>query len=126
MAQVSHTDLKQLVLAEARGAGFVAARVAAPSAVGPETAERLAAFLRDGWHGDMGWMAATAARRGHPLALWPEARSVVMLAASYAPEEDPLAVLADRARGAVSCYAQSKDYHDVVIVMQAKRTSFAG
>jgi epoxyqueuosine reductase len=37
-----------------------------------------------------------------------------MLGMSYAPEEDPLAVLAERSRGAVSCYAQSKDYHDVV------------
>jgi epoxyqueuosine reductase len=33
---------------------------------------------------------------------------------SYRPEEDPLAVLAERSRGAISCYAQSKDYHDVV------------
>jgi epoxyqueuosine reductase len=62
----------------------------------------------------MGWMAATAARRGHPLALWPEARSVVMLDMSYAPEGDPLAVLAEPSRGAISCYAQSADYHDVV------------
>ena len=62
----------------------------------------------------MDWMATTAARRGHPLALWPEARSIVMLGMSYAPEEDPLAVLAERSRGAISCYAQSRDYHDVV------------
>jgi epoxyqueuosine reductase len=62
----------------------------------------------------MGWMAATAARRGHPLALWPEARSIVMLGMSYAPEGDPLAVLAEPSRGAISCYAQSSDYHDVV------------
>src|SRR5262245_66147670 len=62
----------------------------------------------------MGWLAATAGRRGHPLALWPEARSIVMLGMSYAPEADPLAVLAERSRGAISCYAQSRDYHDVV------------
>ena len=102
------------MLAEARAAGFVAARVAAPAAVEPAVAERLAEFLREGRHGDMAWMATTAERRGHPLALWPEARSIIMLAMSYAPEVDPLAVLAERSRGAVSCYAQSKDYHDVV------------
>jgi epoxyqueuosine reductase len=112
--QTSDTDLKRLVLAEARAAGFVTVRVAAPSAIGRQTAERLAAFLRGGWHGDMGWMAATAARRGHPLALWPQARSIVMLGMSYAPQDDPLAVLAERSRGAISCYAQSSDYHDVV------------
>jgi epoxyqueuosine reductase len=114
VTQASHTDLKRLVLAEARAAGFVAARVAAPSAIGPVLAGRLAQFLRDGWHGDMGWMATTAARRGHPLALWPEARCIVMLGMSYAPEGDPLAVLAEPSRGAISCYAQSSDYHDVV------------
>jgi epoxyqueuosine reductase len=108
------TDLKQLVLSEARAAGFAVARVTTPAAIGPAVAERLAHFLSAGRHGDMGWMAATAARRAHPLALWPEARSIIMLGMSYAPEEDPLAVLAQRARGAVSCYAQSRDYHDVV------------
>jgi epoxyqueuosine reductase len=110
----SHPELKQLVLAEARATGFAVARVAAPSAVGAGLEQRLAAFLHDGRHGDMAWMASTAARRSHPLALWPEARSIVMLGMSYAPEEDPLAVLAERSRGAVSCYAQSADYHDVV------------
>jgi epoxyqueuosine reductase len=112
--QTSHTDLKRLVLAEAQAAGFAAARVAAPAAIGPDAAARLARFLCEGRHGDMAWMAATAERRGHPLALWPQARSIVMLAMSYAPEDDPLAVLAERSRGAVSCYAQSRDYHDVV------------
>jgi epoxyqueuosine reductase len=106
--------LKQLVLAEAQAAGFAAARVTTPSAIGPHVAQRLAEFLRQGRHGDMDWMETTAGRRGHPTALWPKARSIVMLGMSYAPEEDPLAVLAQRSRGAISCYAQSKDYHDVV------------
>jgi epoxyqueuosine reductase len=112
--QPAHTDLKQLVRAEARAAGFVVARVTVPAAVAPAMAERLAHFLREGRHGDMHWMATTAERRGHPLALWPSVRSIVMLGMSYAPQEDPLAVLGERSRGAVSCYAQSKDYHDVV------------
>jgi epoxyqueuosine reductase len=37
-----------------------------------------------------------------------------MLGMSYAPDGDPLAVLAEPERGAISCYAQSRDYHDVV------------
>jgi epoxyqueuosine reductase len=112
--RAADTDLKQLVLAEARAAGFVAARVTTPASLMPVVAERLAAFLDTGRHGDMDWMATTAGRRGHPLALWPEARSVIMLGMSYAPDGDPRAVLAERSRGAISCYAQSKDYHDVV------------
>ncbi|HEX5999273.1 MAG TPA: tRNA epoxyqueuosine(34) reductase QueG [Hyphomicrobiaceae bacterium] len=99
---------------EAQAAGFAAARVTTPAAIGPELAERLARFLCEGWHGDMAWMATTAERRGHPGVLWPEARSIIMLGMSYAPEDDPLAVLAQPSRGAISRYAQSADYHDVV------------
>jgi epoxyqueuosine reductase len=37
-----------------------------------------------------------------------------MVGMSYAPAGDPLAVLAQRERGAISCYAQGSDYHDVM------------
>jgi epoxyqueuosine reductase len=107
-------DLKQLVLEEARAAGFDAARVTAAAGIRREMGERLADFLEDGRHGDMTWMATTAERRRHPLELWPQARSIVMLGMSYAPATDPLEALADRSRGVISCYAQCKDYHDVV------------
>jgi epoxyqueuosine reductase len=112
--QALNARLKRLLLGEAQAAGFAAVRVAVPSAVGATLAARLTHFLSEGRHGDMGWMATTAQRRGHPLRLWPEARSIVMLGMSYAPEGDPLAVSAERSRGAISCYAQSSDYHDVV------------
>ena len=59
--------LKQLVLAEARAAGFDVARVTTPAAIGTAVAERLEHFLEEGRHGDMAWMATTAERRGHPL-----------------------------------------------------------
>jgi epoxyqueuosine reductase len=107
-------NLKQLVLAEAQAAGFAVARVTTPEAITPAVADRLGHFLREGRHGDMAWMATTAERRGHPLGMWPEARSIVILGLNYAPERDPLAVLARPDRGAISCYAQCSDYHDVV------------
>ena len=59
-------------------------------------------------------MADTAARRSDPRALWPEARSVVMLGMNYGPAEDPRAAQADRSTGAISVYARHRDYHDVV------------
>ena len=37
-----------------------------------------------------------------------------MLGMSYAPDSDPLAVLGEPDEGAISCYAQCSDYHDVV------------
>src|SRR5262245_26984921 len=107
-------DLKQLVLDEARAAGFDAVRVTSPAAIDARTGARLAHFLQDGPHGDMEWMATTAERRRHPVAMWPQTRSIVMLGMNYAPSSDPLAVLTEPGRGAISCYAQCKDYHDVV------------
>lgn len=99
--------------ARALDEGFSACGICAPDAI-PEAAGRLAAFVSAGWHGRMRWMAERMGWRGSPAALWPEARSVVMLAESYTPEEDPLAVLSRRDRGAISVYARGRDYHDLV------------
>ena len=82
--------------ARALGGGVCQVGVCAPDAV-PEAAGRLAAWLAAGHHGQMGWMAERAEWRGSAAALWPEARSVIMLAEVYTPEADPLAVL-DAAR----------------------------
>lgn len=105
--------LKERIIQRALDEGFVMARVCRPDAV-PEVPERLAAFVEAGWHGQMEWMADRMHWRGNPAALWPEARSVIMLAESYTPEHDPLAVLERPDLGAVSVYAQGRDYHDIV------------
>ena len=55
-----------------------------------------------------------ADRRIHPRALWEDVRAVVMLGKNYGPDSDPLALLEDPTQGVVSCYAQGRDYHDVV------------
>ncbi len=62
----------------------------------------------------MDWLAGTAARRTDPQVLWPDARSVIMLGMNYGPDRDPLAILAQRDRGAISVYAQGDDYHDLI------------
>ncbi|WP_428928814.1 tRNA epoxyqueuosine(34) reductase QueG [Marinibacterium sp. SX1] len=105
--------LKDRLKAQALDEGFVAMRICRPDAV-PEVAGRLRAFLDAGYHGQMGWMADRVHWRGDPAALWPEARSVVMLAESYAPEDDPLPLLEQRGRGVISAYARGRDYHDIV------------
>ena len=105
--------LKAALAAQARAEGFAAMGVTRPDAV-PELPHRLAAFVEAGRHGQMGWMAERMAWRGDPAALWPEARSVVMLAEVYTPGEDPMAAVARREAGAISVYARGRDYHDVV------------
>jgi epoxyqueuosine reductase len=62
----------------------------------------------------MDWLAKNAERRGDPHALWPDARSVIMLGLNYSPQHDPLAILQELMRGAISVYAQGDDYHDVI------------
>jgi epoxyqueuosine reductase len=112
--QPEHSETLKAALRDfALDAGFVAMGVCRPDAI-PQAAGRLAAFVEAGRHGDMGWMAERMGWRGDPAALWPAARSVVMLAESYAPAHDPLAVLDHPDRGAVSVYAQGRDYHDAV------------
>ncbi len=62
----------------------------------------------------MDWMMRNADRRGNPRTLWAEARSIVMLGLNYGPDDDPLAILRERMRGAISVYAQGDDYHEVI------------
>jgi epoxyqueuosine reductase len=105
--------LKADLAKEARRLGFAAMGICRPDAI-PDAAGRLQAFVEQGAHGQMAWMAERMAWRGSPAALWPEARSVVMLAEAYTPEIDPLAVLDQPAKAAISVYAQGADYHDLV------------
>ncbi|WP_423211044.1 tRNA epoxyqueuosine(34) reductase QueG [Paracoccus yeei] len=106
-------EIRSRLTEQARAEGFSALGICAPDA-NPQLPERLAAFLEQGRHGQMDWMADRAHWRADPSALWPEARSVIMLAELYTPGHDPLAVLDQRDRGAVSVYAQGRDYHDLV------------
>jgi epoxyqueuosine reductase len=106
-------SLKDRLVEQALAEGFVACRVCRPWDV-PEVPGRLSAFVDAGYHGQMSWMADRMAWRGNPAALWPEARSVIMLAESYAPSHDPLGVLEHPEKGAISVYAQGRDYHDIV------------
>ncbi len=103
----------ELIRARALALGFHAVGFA-PASLGPEARNQLAAFLAAGQHGEMGWLADRAEQRAHPQALWPEARSLIALGLSYAPDDDPLAVLAQPDRGGISVYARNRDYHDVV------------
>ena len=105
--------LREFIEAEAKALGFDAVAVTRPDAI-VEAGPRLGAFVESGRHGTMEWMAETLQRRAHPNALWPEARSVIMLAMNYGPDENPLALLDRRDRAAISVYARNRDYHDVI------------
>ena len=106
-------DLVAALRAEARATGFDAIGIAPPDATGAAGA-RLAEWIDLGHHGTMGWMEDRLSWRQDPRTLWPDVRSVIMLADSYAPDEDPMDRLAQSDRAVLSVYAGNRDYHDVV------------
>jgi epoxyqueuosine reductase len=98
---------------EARRLGFDAVGFA-PAMAPPEQRAALAAYVGRGWQGDMDWLTEHIDRRADPARLWPDARTLIALGLRYTPDGDPLAVLAQRDRAAISVYAQGRDYHAVV------------
>jgi epoxyqueuosine reductase len=105
--------LRVLIDREAKKAGFDLVAITTPDAI-PHAPAQLSQFVAEGLHGSMAWLAETAARRGDPKMLWPAVRSIIMLGMNYGPDRNPLAILAKRDRGAISVYAQNRDYHDII------------
>ncbi len=105
--------LEARIAAEARALGFAACGIAS-AGEDPVRARRLDEWLGEGRHGSMEWMAARLHHRRSPQGLWPEAKSVIALGASYAPGHDPLALEGSATHARISAYAQGRDYHDVV------------
>ena len=105
--------IEQEIRSRAAELGFVACGFARADAAAHAGGE-LMQWLGEGRHGEMAWMEERAAQRSSPQGLWPEARSVIALAMSYAPAIDPLTLAGARDRGRISAYAQGGDYHKTV------------
>ncbi|MBX4972855.1 tRNA epoxyqueuosine(34) reductase QueG [Rhizobium lentis] len=106
-------NLTEFVRAESAAKGFDLCRITRPDAI-PDAKQRLGEFIDAGRHGTMEWMAATRERRGDPLTLWSEVRSVVVFGLNYAPEDDPRGILGKPDKAAISVYARNRDYHDII------------
>lgn len=104
-----HIRVKHL----ARSLGFDGVAIA--RADEPWTAgEKLEAFVEAGHHGSMEWMETTLARRKAPTAMWPDAKSAVVVALNYGPDHNPLDTLQQATLGNISVYARGRDYHDTL------------
>lgn len=98
------------VKARARELGFDLCGVARARPLPPE---RLDHWLSRGWDAGLGYVRARREERLDPSRLLPGARSVIVVAASYAPAAgDP-----EPAPGelAVARYARGRDYHNAVL-----------
>ena len=104
---------EESIRAKAAELGFDLCRFASVTA--PWSAGgRLEEFVGLGRHGTMGWMETTLERRSHPRAMWPDARTAIVLGMNYGPDEDPRRALEDRSAGVISCYARGDDYHALI------------
>jgi epoxyqueuosine reductase len=111
--KLSLDDLGAALADQARALGFDSIGITDPDAIA-DAGRHFRNFLADGAHGDMDWLADRPERRADPRVLWPGVRSVVMLGVNYRPDENPLAILEQRTRGAISVYARGDDYHEVI------------
>ena len=106
-------SLKQAIIDQAQAEGFSLCRFTDPDSI-PHVPDKLSDFINAGYHGQMSWMADRQTWRANPRALWPDAQTIIMLGESYAPEHDPTDILKHPEKGAISVYAQNRDYHDLV------------
>ena len=115
------TDLKSKLIDRAKDLSFDLTKVCNPSEL-PSISGPFREFLSLNYHGQMTWLSDSIDWRENPKILWPEAKSVIMLAQSYAPVHNPMDVLKYPEKAAISVYAQNKDYH---IVIKKKLKSLA-
>lgn len=76
---------------------------------------RLAAWLAQGYHGDMHYMAEHGMLRARPAELLPGTLRVLSVRMDYLPEQAGFATnLADPAKAYISRYALGRDYHKLI------------
>ncbi|MEM1268712.1 MAG: tRNA epoxyqueuosine(34) reductase QueG [Bacteroidota bacterium] len=104
------TQLAKQIKAEASRLGFDACGIAEAGML-DEEARRLEAWLNQGRHGTMDWMARNFDKRVDPRLLVDDAKSVISVLHNYyhPVEHDP-----SPTTGLISRYAWGDDYHDVL------------
>ena len=104
------TDLKERIKAKALELGFVLAGVTTPEP--PPHYSTFENWLAQGQHGTMNYLAdeRSRTRRANPLEIFPECKSILVLATPYSP---PLP-MGEGLGVRVASYAWGDDYHDVL------------
>ena len=108
--QVDNTQLTSALKRCAAELGFALAGVC--PAVTPSGISHFHHWLAAGYAGQMSYLADRAAAYEHPRHVLDGARSIVMLAMPYPGVAAEMQSSAGAGR--VSCYAEGRDYHDVV------------
>jgi len=105
--------VKEAIREKALELGFDACRFT--SAQPPPHAAEFQSWIASGQHGAMGYLERNAPKRANPELVLPGAKSIIVLAASYAPGQPMETNLSKVGRkGLIARYARFKDYHDVL------------
>jgi epoxyqueuosine reductase len=114
--------MKETVRQRARELGFDDCRFTTAEA--PDHAAEFEKWLAQKHHGEMGYLERNAYKRVNPLEVLPEARSIVVLAASYTDAPSPIHPTPNTQHGIIARYARFKDYHDVLAERLKQLTRF--
>jgi epoxyqueuosine reductase len=107
---ISLFSLSQRIKEKARELGCDKVGIV-PALILADEREKLDEWLDLGFHGEMRWMAREPERRTDPKLIFPDARSVVVVAVNY---YTPHQRSTRPDFGKISRYAWGDDYHDVV------------
>ena len=103
-------SLTEKIKQKAKEIGFHKIGIARAEALEKE-GERLQNWLENNFHGAMQWLEKEPEKRANPNLLFPEAKSIVVVALNYyTPREHA----GGAAKGKISRYAWGDDYHDVL------------
>jgi epoxyqueuosine reductase len=72
------------------------------------------AWLAQGYHGEMKYLARQASQRLDPQTVLPGAQAIIAVAASYYTGDGPEETPGDHRRGLIARYAWGQDYHQVL------------
>lgn len=111
MLNKNKIKLKNFLHQEAKKLGFTSLAITNVEK-DKQQIENLKQYLEKNYHGQMSWL--NNSRRGFVKNLWQEAQSVIIVAMNYTPAFNPLEVLQKTSKGAISVYAQNRDYHEII------------
>lgn len=113
---VDFDKLASAVKAWGRELGFQAIGIADAGANSSRAEAGLLAWLKQGHHGEMDYMAKHGVRRARPAELVPGALRVISARMNYTPPaaKDGWQVMQDGDRAFISRYALGRDYHKVM------------
>ncbi|MDX1802692.1 MAG: tRNA epoxyqueuosine(34) reductase QueG [Alcanivorax sp.] len=106
-------ELKQQIQQWGRELGFQQIGVADTDLSAAE--QQLHGWLKQGYQGDMHWMAAHGHKRSRPAELEPRTLRVISARMDYLPPDtQPVKILQQKDKAYVSRYALGRDYHKLI------------